>query len=160
AGFLKLGKLIYFYDDNTITIDGHTDLAFSEDVGRRFEAYGWHVQHVENVNDLNALRRAIKSARDVMDKPSLVIVKTMIAYGAPNKHNPSEAHGSPLGEDEILLTKQNLGWPWEEPFYVPDEALQHCRQAILHGEDAQRNWHTTMEEYQRRFPKEAAEFKL
>jgi transketolase len=160
AGFLKLGKLIYFYDDNTITIDGHTDLAFSEDVGMRFEAYGWHVQHISDVNDLDSLRHAIKTAQDVADKPSLIIMKTVIAYGSPNKHNTSEAHGSPLGAQEVLLTKQNLGWPWEEPFYVPDEALQHGRQAILRGEEEQRKWQELMANYEREFPKEAAEFKL
>ncbi len=124
AGFLKLGKLIYFYDDNTITIDGHTDLAFSEDVGKRFEAYGWHVQQIADVNDLNSLRKAVKQAQAVTDRPSLIIMHTIIAYGSPNKANTSDAHGSPLGKDEVVLTKQNLGWPWaEETFYVPDEAL-------------------------------------
>ncbi|MFL5734901.1 MAG: transketolase [Chloroflexia bacterium] len=160
AGFLKLGKLIYFYDDNTITIDGHTDLAFSEDVGKRFEAYGWHVQHVADVNDLNSLHGAIKAAQDVKDKPSLIVVKTVIAYGSPNKHDTSEAHGSPLGAEEVKLTKKNLGWPWEEPFYVPDEALQHGRQAILRGEEAQRKWEDLLAKYESEFPDAAAEFKF
>ncbi len=160
AGFLKLGKLIYFYDDNTITIDGHTDLAFSEDVGKRFEAYQWHVQHVDDVNDLDALRTAIREAQAVEDQPSLIIVKTVIAYGAPNKKNTAEAHGSPLGKDEIALAKKNLGWEWEEPFYVPDEALQRCRQAILKGAEEQSNWQQRMEQYEREFPDEAAELKL
>src|SRR5688500_4591784 len=131
AGFLGLGKLIYFYDDNTITIDGHTTLAFQEDVGKRFEAYGWHVTHVDDANDLDALRSAVAQSKTVTDRPSLIIVKSIIAYGSPNKHNTEEAHGSPLGEEEIKLTKKNLGWEWEEPFYVPDEALQHFRQAVL-----------------------------
>ncbi len=160
AGFLKLGKLIYFYDDNTITIDGHTDLAFSEDVGKRFEAYGWHVQHVDDANDLNALRKSIKVAQGVDDQPSLVIVKSIIAYGSPNKANTSEAHGSPLGKDEVILTKQNLGWPWEEPFYVPDEALQYCRQAILRGEQEQESWEDLMKRYKAEFPEAAREYKL
>jgi transketolase len=161
AGFLKLGKLIYFYDDNTITIDGHTDLAFSEDVGKRFEAYGWHVQHIADVNDLNSLRAAIKQAQAVTDRPSLIIMHTVIAYGSPNKANTSEAHGSPLGKDEVILTKHNLGWPWaEETFYVPDEALQHTRMAIPRGEDLQNEWQELMSRYTTEFPREAAEFKL
>jgi transketolase len=160
AGFLKLGKLIYFYDDNTITIDGHTDLAFSEDVGKRFEAYGWHVQRVADVNDLDALRRAIKAAQDEKERPSLIIVKSIIAYGSPNKANTAEAHGAPLGEEEVKLTKKNLGWPWEEPFYVPDEALQHCRQAILRGEEAQKHWQELFARYEQEYPSEAAEYRM
>jgi transketolase len=160
AGFLKLGKLIYFYDDNTITIDGHTDLAFSEDVGKRFEAYQWHVQHVDDVNDLDALRNAIREAQAVEDQPSLIIVKSVIAYGAPNKKNTAEAHGSPLGKDEIALARKNLGWEWEEPFYVPDEALQRFRQAVLKGAEEQSNWQQRMEQYEREFPQEAAELRL
>jgi transketolase len=160
AGFLKLGKLIYFYDDNTITIDGHTDLAFSEDVGRRFEAYQWHVQHVDDVNDLDALRNAIREAQAVEDQPSLIVVKSVIAYGAPNKKNTAEAHGSPLGKDEIALAKKSLGWEWEEPFYVPDEALQRFRQAVLKGAEEESNWQQRMEQYEREFPDEAAELRL
>jgi transketolase len=160
AGFLKLGKLIYFYDDNNITIDGHTNLAFQEDVGKRFEAYGWHVQRISDVNDLDALRKAIKAAQEEEGKPSLIIVKSVIAYGSPNKADTSEAHGSPLGKEEVILTKQNLGWPWEEPFYVPDEALQHCRQAVLKGEEEQRAWQERMDAYEREFPEAASEYKL
>ncbi len=160
AGFLKLSKLIYFYDDNTITIDGHTDLAFTEDVGKRFEAYGWHVQHVDDINDIKKLRKAIKEAQDEEGKPSLVIIKTVIAYGSPNKHDTSEAHGSPLGKEEIVLTKQNLGWPWQEPFYVPDEALQHMRQAVPRGEEAQQKWLDLFARYELEFPQSAADFKL
>ena len=127
AGFLKLGKLIYFYDDNTITIDGHTDLAFSEDVGKRFEAYGWHVQHVEDVNDLKSVRKAVNVAQDVKDRPSLIILKTVIAYGSPNKHNTAEAHGAPLGADEVKLTKQNLGnFCWVEDSIDPID-VAFCR---------------------------------
>ncbi|MEO8288585.1 MAG: transketolase [Chloroflexota bacterium] len=161
AGFLKLGKLIYFYDDNTITIDGHTDLAFSEDVGMRFEAYGWHVQHISDINDLDSLRDAVKQAKTVTDKPSLIIMKTVIAYGSPNKANTSESHGSPLGKDEIILTKQNLGWPWsEESFYVPDEALQHTRLATVRGEELTEQWQDLMARYEAEFPAAAAEYKL
>jgi transketolase len=160
AGFLKLGRLIYFYDDNTITIDGHTDLAFSEDVGKRFEAYQWHVLHVEDINDLEAMRSAIREAQAEKDKPSLIVVKTVIGYGSPNKHNSSDAHGSPLGKEEIPLTKKNLGWEWDEPFYVPDEALQRFRQAVLKGAEEQSNWQQRMEQYKREFPQEAAELDL
>lgn len=160
AGFLKLGKLIYFYDDNTITIDGKTNLAFSEDVGKRFEAYQWHVQRIDDVNDLDALRQAIKAAQSETDRPSLIIVKSVIAYGSPNKKDTSEAHGSPLGKEEIVLTKKNLGWQWEEPFYVPDEALQHCRQAVLRGEQYQNEWQQKMAEYERAYPEDAAQLRL
>jgi transketolase len=161
AGFLKLGNLVYFYDDNNITIDGHADLAFREDVGKRFEAYGWHVQRITDVNDVGALRAAIQTAQGVTDQPSLIIVNSVIAYGSPNKHNTSEAHGSPLGKDEVILTKQNLGWPWsEESFYVPDEALQYFRQAVPRGKEAQDEWNDLMKRYEAEFPEAAAEFKL
>jgi transketolase len=161
AGFLKLGNLVYFYDDNNITIDGHADLAFREDVGKRFEAYGWHVQRITDVNDLGAVRAAIQTAQGVTDQPSLIIVNSVIAYGSPNKHNTSEAHGSPLGKDEVILTKQNLGWPWsEESFYVPDEALQYFRQAVPRGKEAQDQWNDLMKRYEAEFPEAAAEFKL
>ncbi|HET9495202.1 MAG TPA: transketolase, partial [Chloroflexia bacterium] len=160
AGFLKLGNLIYFYDDNNITIDGPATLAFREDVGKRFEAYGWHIQHVDDVNDLDALRSSIRAAQGEKDRPSLIVVKSTIAYGSPNKANTAEAHGSPLGKDEVVLTKQNLGWPWEEPFYVPDEALQYMRQAVVRGEEAQGKWNDLMSRYEAEFPDAAAELKL
>ncbi|MGH7700154.1 MAG: transketolase, partial [Gemmatimonadales bacterium] len=123
AGHLKLGKLIGFYDDNHITIDGDTALAFSDDTARRFQAYGWHVQRVPDGNDLGALDRAIRAARRTADRPSLVSVRTHIAYGSPNRQDTAEAHGAPLGADEVRLTKQNLGWPSLEPFHVPADAL-------------------------------------
>ncbi len=110
AGFLKLGKLIYFYDNNHITIEGSTDLAFNEDVGRRFEGYHWHVQHIEDINDLASLEQAILAAQAETERPSLVIVRSHIAYGSPNKHDTAEAHGSPLGADEVLLTNQEKAW--------------------------------------------------
>ncbi len=160
AGFLKLGKLILFYDDNNITIDGHTDLAFKEDVGKRYEAYGWHVQHVADVNDLDSLRSAIEAAKAATDKPSLIVVKTVIGFGSPNKANTSDAHGSPLGAAEIALTKQNLGWPWDEPFYVPDEALQYGRQALVRGAEQQDEWNELMAKYKTEFPDAAKEYEL
>src|SRR5213594_3081128 len=119
AGHLKLGKLIGFYDDNHITIDGDTALAFSDDTAKRFEAYGWHVQRVTDGNDLNALDAAIRAARRTTERPSLVIVRTHIAFGSPNRQDTAKAHGEPLGVEEVKLTKQNLGWPSLEPFHVP-----------------------------------------
>jgi transketolase len=120
AGHLKLHKLIFFYDNNHISIDGETSLSFSEDVGKRFEAYNWHVQHIEDGNDLGAIENAIKEAQK-SDRPSIIITRTHIAYGSPNKHDTAEAHGAPLGEEEIKLTKKNLGWPEDSSFLVPDE---------------------------------------
>ena len=133
AGHLKLGKLIGFYDDNRITIDGSTELAFSDDTAKRFEGYGWHVQRVADGNDLNAIDKAITQAKRVTDRPSLIIVRTHIGWGSPHKQDTAEAHGAPLGADEVKATKQNLGWPSLEPFYVPDEALEQWRSATGRG---------------------------
>jgi transketolase len=121
AGHLKLGKLIFFYDDNGITIDGSTSLAFSEDVRKRFEAYGWQVQKIDDVNNLGALEAALMAAKNETEKPSLIITKTHIGYGSPNKQDTAGVHGSPLGEEEVKLTKKNLGWPADKSFYVPEE---------------------------------------
>ena len=116
AGHLGLGKLIYLYDDNQISIDGSTDLAFTEDVEKRFEAYGWHVQHVDDGNDLDAVAAALEQARAETGRPSLIAVQTIIGFGSPNKAGSEKAHGSPLGEDEVTLTKRNLGWPDDQFF--------------------------------------------
>src|SRR5712671_1765497 len=129
AGHLKLGKLVGFYDDNHITIEGDTALTFSDDTATRFAAYGWHVQHVADVNDLAALNRAIDAAKAETSKPSLIVVRSHIGYGSPNKHDTAEAHGSALGQDEIVLTKKALGYPSLEPFYVAPEALRYWREA-------------------------------
>ncbi|MGI9059199.1 MAG: transketolase [Ktedonobacteraceae bacterium] len=158
AGFLKLGKLIYFYDNNHITIEGTTDLAFGEDVGQRFEGYHWHVQHVEDGNDLGALEQAIQAAQAETERPSLIIVHTHIAYGSPNKHDTSEAHGSPLGADEIILTKRNLGWPSEEPFYEPEEVLAYYHQAIERGQKQEHDWQTRYAAYKTAYPELAAQW--
>jgi transketolase len=147
AGHLRLGKLIGFYDDNHITIDGTTDLAFSDDTAKRFEAYGWHVQRVSDGNDLEALDAAIVAAKRVTDRPSLIIVRTHIAYGSPNKQDTAEAHGAPLGVEEIKLTKQNLGWPSLEPFYVPDAALEHWRRAQERGAQLEASWNRQWQAY-------------
>ena len=157
AGHLKLGKLIGFYDDNHITIDGSTDLAFSDDTAGRFEAYGWHVQRVADGNDLQAIDEAIKQAKRATDRPSLIIVRTHIAWGSPNKQDTAEAHGAPLGADEVKATKQNLGWPSLEPFYVPDEALQHWRRAKDRGARLESDWRKTWDAYRAAHPDLAGE---
>jgi transketolase len=152
AGHLKLGQLVYFYDDNHITIEGDTALAFNEDVGRRFEGYHWHVQHVADGNDLEALDRAILAAKAETERPSLIIVRTHIAFGSPNKQDTASAHGSPLGEQEILLTKRNLGWPSEEPFFVPAEALAYFHQAVERGIQLEQEWQEKYDAYATAYP--------
>jgi transketolase len=147
AGHLKLGKLIGFYDDNHITIDGSTDLAFSDDTAKRFEAYGWHVQRVGDGNDLEAIDAAITAAKRATDRPSLIILRTHIAWGSPHKQDTAEAHGAPLGVDEIRATKQNLGWPSLEPFYVPEEALEQWRRAKDRGSRLETDWNKKLEAY-------------
>jgi len=156
AGHLKLGKLIYLYDDNRISIEGSTDLAFTEDVGRRFEAYGWHVQRVADGNDLAAVEAAIRAARAETSRPSLIIARTHIGYGSPNKQDSHKAHGEPLGEDEVKLTKQKLGWPLEPPFFIPEEARQEFRKALDRGRAWEAEWRQRLSEYAAAYPQEAA----
>jgi transketolase len=136
AGHLGLGQIILIYDDNHITIEGHTDLAFSEDVLARFRAYKWHTQRVSNANDLKALETAIAAAKKVTDKPSIIAVRTHIGYGSPNKVDTHEAHGTALGKEEVELTKKNLGWPTESAFYVPEDVRALYRKA---GEQSAKN---------------------
>jgi transketolase len=157
AGHLKLGKLIGFYDDNHITIDGDTALAFSDDTAKRFESYGWHVQRVADGNDLGALDNAIRAAQRVTDQPSLIIVRTHIAWGSPHKQDTAEAHGAPLGVEEVKLTKQNLGWPSLEPFHVPDEALAYWRRARERGARLEAEWRKKWDAYRGAHPDRAAE---
>jgi transketolase len=157
AGDLKLGKLIYLYDSNHVTLSAGTNITFNEDVGKRFEAYGWHVQHVEDGNDLEAITNAIYAARRETQKPSLIIIRTHIGYGSPNKQDTYEAHGSPLGEEEVKLTKENLGWPVEPPFYVPEQALAHFRQAVAKGEHEESRWHARFFNYADAYPELAEE---
>ncbi len=157
AGHLRLGKLIGIYDNNHISIDGPTSLSFSEDVGARFEAYGWHVVRVEDGNDLEALDAALEEARDEAERPSLVIVRTHIGYGSPNKQDSAAAHGSPLGEEEVRLTKEALGWPTEEPFFIPDAALAEWRKARERGEAMQLVWQQRFDAYRRAYPAVGAE---
>jgi len=140
AGHAKLGKLIGFYDDNHITIEGDTALTFSDDTGARFEAYGWHVQHVADVNDLGALDRAIDAAKAETSRPSLIVVRSHIGYGSPNKHDTAEAHGSALGDAEITLTKKALGYPSLEPFWVSPDALRYWRDTAKERANAQNDW--------------------
>jgi len=147
AGHAKLGKLIGFYDDNHITIEGDTALTFSDDTGVRFEAYGWHIQHVADVNDLAALDRAIDAAKAETSKPSLIVVRSHIGYGSPNKHDTAEAHGSALGVEEIKLTKENLGYPSLEPFWVAPEALRYWRDAGKERAKAENDWNSIYESW-------------
>jgi transketolase len=158
AGHLGLGKLIALYDDNHISIDGSTDIAFTEDVSKRFEAYGWHVLHVENGDiDLEAIAQAISEAKAVTDKPSMIKVTTTIGYGSPNMSNTAGVHGSPLGNDEIKLTRDSLGWTCGD-FEVPQEAFDHMRQAIERGASYQAGWEETLATYRTQYPEEAALF--
>ncbi|MEH1935059.1 MAG: transketolase [Nostoc sp.] len=158
AGHLGLGKLIALYDDNHISIDGSTDVAFTEDVSKRFEAYGWHVQHVKDGNtDLAAIEKAIEAAKAVTDKPSFIKVTTTIGYGSPNKANTAGVHGAALGGDEIALTRKNLGWEYE-PFVVPEDALNHTRKAVERGAGYETEWNKTFADYKAKYAPEAAEF--
>ncbi len=157
AGHLRLGRLIGIYDDNRITIDGKTDITFSDDTAKRFESYGWHVERVADGNDLGALDAALAAARRVADRPSLIIVRTHIAFGSPHKQDTPEAHGAPLGEDEVKLTKQRLGWPSLEPFHVPDDALAHWRLARERGARLEAEWSKKYDAYRRVHPELAAE---
>ena len=158
AGHLGLNNLIYFYDDNHISIEGSTHLAFTEDRGARFEAYGWFVQHLLDGNDLEAIDSAIRAAQAEKERPSLIVVRTHIGYGSPNKQDTAEAHGSPLGAEEVKLTKLNLGWPLEPAFYVPEEALAHFRKALGRGERAQVEWETRLAAYAKAYPDLAEEW--
>jgi transketolase len=159
AGHLKLGKLIYLYDDNHITLSESTRLAFTEDCARRFEAYGWHTRRVEDGNDREAVARALREARDETGRPSLILVRTHIGYGSPNKQDTYSAHGSPLGQEEVALTKKNLGWPAEPAFYVPDAAAEHFREAVPAGRQAQREWEERLAAYEKKYPEPAAELR-
>ena len=158
AGHLKLGKLIALYDDNKITIDGRTDVSFTEDVLKRYEAYGWHVQHVaEGDTDVNAIAKAIKLAKEVSDKPSIIKVSTTIGYGSPNKSDTAGVHGAPLGEEETELTKKELGWSYD-PFEIPKEVYQEYNKAIERGNKMEADWNDLLTNYRSNYPSEAKEF--
>jgi transketolase len=158
AGHLKLGKLIYLYDDNHVTIEGFTSLAFSEDVPKRFEAYGWHTLTVTDGNNLEDIEAAISEAQSVTDKPSLISVKTVIGFGMPTQ-GTRKAHSDAPGEDAVKETKRHLGWPEDKQFYIPEEALAHFRQAIQHGEQFEAEWHELVETYEQQHPEEAKTFR-
>ncbi len=156
AGHLKLGNLCWIYDDNKITIEGETDIAFSEDVGRRFEGYGWNVVRVDDANDLKAMRKAFDNFFQTEDRPTLIIVRSVIGYGSPNKAGSHEAHGAPLGWDEIKLAKQAYGWPTEEKFYVPEGVREHFAKGIgARGAKSYATWLETFNAYKKADPKKA-----
>ncbi len=157
AGHLRLGKLIYLYDNNHLTLSAATDLTFTEDVKKRFSAYGWHTQSVENGNDLEAIERAIRNARRNKERPSLILVQTHLGYGSPHKQDTFEAHGSPLGVEEVRLTKENLGWPLEPDFYIPETALTYFREAVQRGERLEAEWDERFSAYSAEFPELAQE---
>ncbi len=154
AGHLKLGKLIVLYDDNDISIEGKTDITFTEDVGMRFRAYGWHVQHVDGF-DRPAIAQAIREAQQRADAPSIIICKTILAYGSPNLQNNPEAHGAPLGKEEVILTKQNLGWPADKEFYVPEEVYALFADFRRRWTAERQAWEERFAAYAREYPKEA-----
>lgn len=161
AGHLKLSNLCWFYDDNKITIEGHTDLAYTEDVPAKFAACGWNVQIVNDANDVDLIKSAIDSFHACDDKPTIIIVRSVIGYGAPNKQNTHDAHGAPLGEDEIKLAKEFYGWPADEKFLVPDEVIQHFQAGIgTRGPAAYSQWQDTWETYQTKYPELAKEVQL
>jgi transketolase len=155
AGHLKLGKLIYLYDDNEISIDGSTDLAFTEDVGARFQAYGWFVQEVDG-HDRAAIDQALQAAHEETERPSLIICHTHIAYGSPNKQDTAGAHGAPLGEEEVQRTKEALGWPPDAKFLVPEDVQTFYRQAVETGREAEARWRETFDRYAEAYPEQAA----
>jgi len=157
AGTLGLGKLIFLYDDNLISLDGPTELSFTEDVLKRFEAYHWHVQIVEDGNDLEGISNAIEAAQGVKDKPSLIAVRTVIGYGSP-KAGTNKAHGEALGAEAVKQTKRNLGWPEDKTFYVPEDAAKNWLQAVDRGAKEESDWNALFANYKKSFPELAAEF--
>lgn len=157
AGHLKLGNVIFFYDDNDISIDGSTDLAFTENVGKRFEAYNWHVQHIEDGNNIEAIENAIKNAQGD-ERPSIIVTKTHIGYGSPNKQDTAGVHGSALGEEEVRLTKKNLGWPEDKNFLIPDEVLNFFNKIKIKGEEKEEQWNKLFEKYKEKYPHDAELF--
>jgi transketolase len=157
AGHQKLGKLIGFFDDNRITIDGRTDLSSSDDVAKPFEAYGWQVLHIADVNDQDQIDAAVAAAKADTARPTLVVTRTIIGFGAPTRADTAKAHGEPLGKDEIRLTKEGYGWPSTEPFHVPKDALEHWRLAKERGVNLQADWMRKFADYAKTFPTEAKE---
>ena len=158
AGHLKLGKVIFFYDDNNITIEGNTSLTFSEDIQKRFESYNWQTLHINDVNDLEQIDKAIKDAKGETDKPTLIITKTHIGYGSPNKQDTAAAHGSPLGEEEVKLTKKKLKWTGDKTFFIPDEVAEHFSDVKTKGRKIEDAWNKLFYDYKSKYPAEAEQF--
>ncbi|MGV8993905.1 MAG: transketolase [Flavobacterium sp.] len=158
AGHLELGSIIYFYDSNHITIEGDTDLAFDEDVSKRFEAYGWHVQNLPNINDLEALSEAIKNAQNETSRPSLIKVRSQIGYGSPNKQNTAAAHGSPLGKDEVRLVKENFGFDPDKSFVIPEEVSDFYQKAGKKSAKNEDDWNELYKRYKELHPDLAKEY--
>ncbi|HLE90222.1 MAG TPA: transketolase, partial [Anaerolineales bacterium] len=156
AGHLQLGRIIYLYDDNHISIDGSTDLAFTEDRAARFEAYGWHVQKIQDGNDVDAIDGAIRVAK-LDPRPSLIAVRTIIGFGAPKRQGTAKAHGEPLGDEELKAAKENLGWPVEPRFLIPGEVLEFYRGAVDKGREAEQDWQLRFEAYKNLYPELGAE---
>jgi len=160
AGHFGLGKLIWFYDDNHITIEGKTELAYSDNVQKRFESYGWHVINIgENANNLEAITKAIADTKKAKDKPSLIIIRSHIGYGSPNMVDTSEAHGAPLGEEEVKLTKKALGWPEDEKFLVPEKVIEHLKQFGDKGIAVEKEWNEKFAAYEKEYPELAKQLK-
>ncbi len=157
AGHLALGKLNVIYDANQITIEGDAELSMSEDVAKRYDAYGWHVLHVEDGNDLDEMEQALIAARDEVERPSLIVLRTHIGFGSPNKQDSASSHGSPLGPEEVTLTKQNLGWPLEPTLRIPAEAREPFREAAQRGAEQEAAWDAMRSEWSQRHPELAAE---
>lgn len=157
AGHLRLGKLVCLYDNNHVTLSAGTDITFTEDRARRFEAYGWHTQSIEDGNDIAAIERALGAARDEVARPSLILVRTHLGYGSPHKQDTFEAHGSPLGAEEVRATKENLGWPTQPPFCIPQQAREHFRLALERGARAEAQWNARFAAYAKAFPEPARE---
>jgi len=157
AGHLQLGKLIYLYDDNRVTLSAGTDITFSEDRAQRFDAYGWHTQTVEDGNNVAAIARALDAARGETGRPSLILVRTHLGYGSPNKQDSFEAHGSPLGVEELRLTKQKLGWPEQPSFYIPEAAAAHFLEGGRSGQETEAAWDQKLSAYRQQFPQLALE---
>ncbi len=159
AGHFGLGKLIYYYDDNHISIEGKTELTYSDDVEKRFESYNWHVINIgEKANDVEAIAKATQEAQAVKDKPSVIIVRSHIAYGSPNMQDSPKAHGSPLGEEEVKLTKRNYGWPEDEHFLIPERVLSHMQEVVEKGRKWEAEWQAKFDAYSREYPELAEQF--
>ena len=160
AATMGLGKLILLYDSNNITIEGSTDIAFTEDVLKRFEAYGWHTQEVSDGTDINTIAKAIEFAKKEKSKPSIIKINTIIGYGAPNKQGKASAHGEPLGEEEIKAAKQNVAWTETESFAVPQQVVEHMKALQLEGAKKEQEWNTLFEQYKKANPELAKEWEI